>query len=70
MVNWSDPAVIEEDETALGKLGLVLLGIYGWEYLLTLQAEWALISRRLTFRWPLVPYFLGRYSFLATVISL
>ncbi|KAN0093213.1 hypothetical protein V8E55_003997 [Tylopilus felleus] len=46
----------------------LLLGVYGWEYLRSLQVEGGLISGRLPFRPSLIPYILGRMSLLGFLI--
>ncbi|KAN0093214.1 hypothetical protein V8E55_003998 [Tylopilus felleus] len=46
----------------------LLLGVYGWEYLRSLQVEGELISGQLPFRPSLIPYILGRMSLLVFFI--
>jgi len=49
----------------------LLLGVYGWEYFQTFGIEYAIIRRRLPFRWTLeIPYLIGRISLLTSLILL
>jgi len=45
------------------------LGMYLWEFLVSLWFELYLCLRWLPFKWPLVPYFLARYTALIGLIS-
>ncbi|KAF8129015.1 hypothetical protein EV363DRAFT_1400260 [Boletus edulis] len=48
----------------------LLLGLYGWEYLSSLDVEYAVIRGRLAFRWALVPYLVGRmFQFFFLLLS-
>ncbi|KIJ05665.1 hypothetical protein PAXINDRAFT_34812, partial [Paxillus involutus ATCC 200175] len=68
MVNWKDPEVEARLGVILTELVFFVVGLYGWEYFRSFQVEWALIRFRLSFRWPLIPYVVGRLSLLASVI--
>ncbi|KAF9449909.1 hypothetical protein P691DRAFT_515225 [Macrolepiota fuliginosa MF-IS2] len=75
MVNWSDPNEITKDEAVFEKLVFALFGTYIWEIVLHFDFEWSFITRRRSFRWPLVIfYFFCRYcmlfSFIGLIISL
>ncbi|KIJ60146.1 hypothetical protein HYDPIDRAFT_99346 [Hydnomerulius pinastri MD-312] len=70
MVDWRDPEVESRISDILVNLTLFLVGLYGWEYVQSFQVEYALLRRRLSFRWPLIPYVAGRLCFLTTVIML
>ncbi|KAI9567132.1 hypothetical protein HD554DRAFT_1027648 [Boletus coccyginus] len=71
MVHWWQDAAIEGQLAMVyGNLTYFLLGIYTWEYLLTLRVEYTVIRGRLPVRWPLVPYLLGRISFLISRVLL
>jgi len=48
----------------------LLLGLYGWEYFQSFSVEYAIIRGRLPFRWPLVPYLLGRLFVLTYLVLL
>jgi len=70
MVNWKDPEVEVRLGVILNDMVFFVIGLYGWEYFRSFQVEWALIRFRLSFRWPLIPYVVGRLSLLASVIML
>ncbi|KDQ54043.1 hypothetical protein JAAARDRAFT_409073 [Jaapia argillacea MUCL 33604] len=73
MVNWADPQHLALQAQALGRMDLVLLGAFTWEYLQTLWFEWSLLARKVSFKWAYIPYFIGRYItlvLLATTVSL
>ncbi|KAI9462117.1 hypothetical protein HD554DRAFT_1476745 [Boletus coccyginus] len=67
---WQDPAVEAQLALVFVNMTYFLLGIYAWEYFLTLHVEYAVIRGRLPFRWPLVPYLLGRISLLISLVLL
>ncbi|KAF9245391.1 hypothetical protein BU15DRAFT_58989 [Melanogaster broomeanus] len=70
MVDWRDPVVEARIGDIMENMVFVLVGLYGWEYFQSSQVEFALIRLRLSFRWPLIPYVVGRLSFLTTMIIL
>ncbi|KAG9313366.1 hypothetical protein JVU11DRAFT_5682 [Chiua virens] len=47
-----------------------LLGLYGWEFLLTADFDWMVVSGKRKFRWPLIFYFSGRYLLLFAMIGI
>ncbi|KAI6038834.1 hypothetical protein EDC04DRAFT_1840491 [Pisolithus marmoratus] len=52
------------------KLQHFILGLYAWEFVLSLDFDWKVITRKHPFRWPLVFYFAGRYFTLAALIGI
>ncbi|KAF8839741.1 hypothetical protein BDN67DRAFT_904949 [Paxillus ammoniavirescens] len=68
MVNWKDPEVEARLGTTFNHMIFFAVGLYGWEYLRSSQVECALVRFRLSFRWSLIPYLVGRQCFLASVI--
>ncbi|KAH0835769.1 hypothetical protein J3R83DRAFT_9607 [Lanmaoa asiatica] len=54
MVRWGDPAVKARLAIVDVDVTFLLLGTYGWEYFQSLDVEYAVVRRRLGFRWPLV----------------
>ncbi|KZT25228.1 hypothetical protein NEOLEDRAFT_374017 [Neolentinus lepideus HHB14362 ss-1] len=62
MVHWKATDEIERDKDIYTKMWLVFMGIYFYDFLLTLWFEWRLLTRKLSFRWPYVPYLIGRYA--------
>ncbi|KAK7047849.1 hypothetical protein VNI00_006177 [Paramarasmius palmivorus] len=73
-IDWSSPEALARDAAAFGKFMHVLFGVYVYEWFTSLDFEWALLTAKRRFRWPLIFYFLGRYCLLialaATVASL
>jgi len=66
MVDWTSPEVEERSAVVYGRLVSVIQGIYLWYFITTLRdVEIPLITRRVKFTFPFVPYLLGRYFFLA-----
>ncbi|KAF8439870.1 hypothetical protein L210DRAFT_2185642 [Boletus edulis BED1] len=56
----SDPSVQPNLTALISNIIHLLLGVYGWEYLVSLHVEWALVCGQLAFRPSLIPYLLGR----------
>lgn len=70
MVDWSSPEEIARDADAFAKLIFVLFGLYTWEVVTTMRFEFNLYFGTMKFRWPLVFYFLLRYSLFFALLGL
>jgi hypothetical protein len=70
MVNWSSPAEIAHDGVAFTRLIHCLLGLYIWEWVVSLDFDWQYLTGKKTFRWPMSFYFLNRYCLLAALIGI
>ncbi|KAJ6487561.1 hypothetical protein DFH09DRAFT_1209995 [Mycena vulgaris] len=70
MVDWQTQAEIIKDGAAFGKFMHVLLGLYIWEWFISLGFDWDFISGKRKFRWPMVFYFLNRYCLLFALIGI
>jgi len=70
MVDWKSPNAIARDGVAFLKLVHVLLGIYCWEFVISLGFDWKYLSGRRRMRWPLVFYFLNRYMMLFCLVGI
>lgn len=70
MVDWKSPAEIEQDGVAFSRFMHALLGLYIWEFFTSLPFDWAFISGKKKFRWPLIFYFAGRYFLLFALIGI
>jgi len=68
MVDWNDPAAILASVEVLESLTIALLGLFGYEYILTLSFEWKIITRKIAFKWPYIFYFLSRYCMLFSLV--
>ncbi|OBZ75224.1 hypothetical protein A0H81_04624 [Grifola frondosa] len=54
---------------AVHQLAVFCLGFFGWHYLLSIDIELSLVTRKRAFKWPFIPYLLGRYMLLSTLMS-
>ncbi|KAI0074978.1 hypothetical protein K474DRAFT_1685531 [Panus rudis PR-1116 ss-1] len=70
MINWTDPAVIAAQAAAFTKFVHSVVGIYFWEYLISLDFDWSYLTGKRTFKWPMAFYFLNRYMLLAVFCCL
>ncbi|KDR83348.1 hypothetical protein GALMADRAFT_55849 [Galerina marginata CBS 339.88] len=71
MVNWSDPNEIARDSDVFHKLVFAFFGAYVWELCTTWDFELSLLTKRRTFRLPLVfLFFLCRYCMLFAFVGL
>ncbi|KAH7925422.1 hypothetical protein BV22DRAFT_1033977 [Leucogyrophana mollusca] len=70
MVDWQSPAELERDSQIFIKLMHALLGFYAWEFAISLDFDWAVLTGKKRFRWPLVFYFAGRYLLLFALIGI
>ncbi|KAI0916511.1 hypothetical protein AcV5_002984 [Taiwanofungus camphoratus] len=71
MVDWQRPDVILICVYTFNQMVIYLLGVYGWQIVLTFHyVEWPLLIRRLKFQFAYIPYLIGRYSLLANLIIL
>jgi len=69
MPDWKNPDEIQKDAVVFGRLMHSLLGIYGYEWFLSLNFEWDFLSRKKRFRWPMIFYFANRYLLLFAMIG-
>ncbi|KAF9261388.1 hypothetical protein L218DRAFT_1001668 [Marasmius fiardii PR-910] len=61
---------LERDTDVFHKLVHSLIGIYVWEYFLSLDFDFAFITRSKPFRWPMIFYFANRYLLLCAMIGI
>ncbi|KAK0447883.1 uncharacterized protein EV420DRAFT_1568081 [Desarmillaria tabescens] len=69
MVDWKSSAELLKDADAFSKIIHFLLGVYIWEWANTVNFEYAIVTGRQRFRWPLVFYFYGRYAMFGGLIG-
>ncbi|KAH9833300.1 uncharacterized protein C8Q71DRAFT_713003 [Rhodofomes roseus] len=67
---WSTPEELAVDEAAFIKLMHCLAGVYFWEFLISLDFDWELITGKKKFQWPLIFYLLGRYCLFFALIGI
>ncbi|KDQ51830.1 hypothetical protein JAAARDRAFT_494059 [Jaapia argillacea MUCL 33604] len=70
MVDWQNSNELSRDVNIFEKTWAICFGVYVWDYLHTFWFEWWIVTRRVPFRWPYVPYFVGRYSLLWLFVTL
>ncbi|KAL5522673.1 hypothetical protein ACEPAG_8691 [Sanghuangporus baumii] len=70
MVNWQSDAEVKKDGVVFSNLMHCLLGLYLWEFFISLPFDFDFILRRKSFKWPLIFYFAGRYSLLFALIGI
>ncbi|KAF5310548.1 hypothetical protein D9619_008200 [Psilocybe cf. subviscida] len=70
MPDWSSPAEVAKDAGVFVKLMHSLLGLYIYEWFLSLDFEWDFISLKKRFRWPMIFYFANRYLLLFALIAI
>ncbi|KAL0959635.1 hypothetical protein HGRIS_011337 [Hohenbuehelia grisea] len=70
MPDWMSPAEIARDSLAFVKLQHALLGIYAWEWLLSLWFDWKILTEKGRYKWPLGFYLAGRYLLLFALIGI
>ncbi|KIJ14734.1 hypothetical protein PAXINDRAFT_99985 [Paxillus involutus ATCC 200175] len=69
MPNWHSPSELATDALMYIKLMHALIGLYAWEFIVSLDFDWAILSGKKKFRWPLTFYFAGRYVLLFAIIG-
>ncbi|KAI5117159.1 hypothetical protein M0805_001017 [Coniferiporia weirii] len=70
MVDWQSQAEIVKDGNVFSKFMHCLLGVYLWEFFISLPFDFDFILGRKAFKWPLVFYFAGRYSLLFALMGI
>ncbi|OAX31917.1 hypothetical protein K503DRAFT_805667 [Rhizopogon vinicolor AM-OR11-026] len=69
-MGWKSHEEIEKDSLIFMKLNHALLGLYAWEFIVSLDFDWAVLTGKKKFRWPLIIYFAGRYLLLFAMIGI
>ncbi|KAH9914943.1 uncharacterized protein B0H18DRAFT_1087703 [Fomitopsis serialis] len=67
---WSTAEELAKDEDAFIKLMHCLAGVYFWEFFTSLDFDWAFISGKKKFQWPLIFYMMGRYCLFLALIGM
>lgn len=70
MPDWKSAAELEKDAVAFGKLVHALLGLYAYEWFLTLDFDLDFLRGKRRFRWPMIFYFSNRYLLLFALIGI
>ncbi|KAM6503359.1 hypothetical protein JOM56_000302 [Amanita muscaria] len=69
MPNWQSPAELQTETNVFVELMHTLLGLYAYEWFISLDFEWDFITGTKKFRWPMIFYFANRYLLLLTLIG-
>ncbi|KAF7307166.1 hypothetical protein MIND_00510200 [Mycena indigotica] len=70
MPDWSSQAELLKDAAVFVKFQHALLGVYAWEWFISLPFDWQVLTGRKRFRWPLIFYFANRYLLLGALIGI
>jgi hypothetical protein len=70
MPDWKSLEEIQRDAGVFVKIIHILLGIYAYEWFITLPFDWDFISGKKPFRWPMIFYFANRYLLLFAMIGI
>lgn len=70
MPDWKSLTEIQQDADAFTKFMHALLGLYAYEWFISLGFDWQFISGKKRFRWPMIFYFAGRYLLLFAMIGI
>ncbi|KXN86499.1 hypothetical protein AN958_09971 [Leucoagaricus sp. SymC.cos] len=70
MPDWSSPQELLKEGGIMIKLMHALLGLYAYEWFLSLDFEFDLVRGKKKFRWPLIFYFANRYLLLFALIGM
>jgi len=69
MVDWHAPKEIANDAAAFNWFMHVLLGLFSWDFVLSLKFDWYYLTGRRRFQWRLAFYFANRYTLLASLFG-
>ncbi|KAF7351390.1 hypothetical protein MSAN_01570700 [Mycena sanguinolenta] len=70
MPDWNSQTELQIDAGIFVKLNHALLGLYAWEWFISLPFDWEVITGRKSFRWPLIFYFANRYLLLGAMAGI
>ncbi|KAJ7223678.1 hypothetical protein B0H12DRAFT_1150695 [Mycena haematopus] len=70
MPDWTSQAEVVIDSGVFIKLNHALLGLYAWEWFISLPFDWEVATGRKAFRWPLIFYFANRYLLLGAMAGI
>lgn len=70
MPDWNSPAELAVEGAAFAKFMHALAGLYFWEFATSLDFDWAFITGKKKFHWPLIFYFLDRYLLFFAMIGI
>ncbi|KAI0045909.1 hypothetical protein FA95DRAFT_81333 [Auriscalpium vulgare] len=68
MTNFHDPSIIQADYLAFIKFLHLIDGIYIWEYFMSLEYEWSVLTGKRPYRWTIWIYSITRFGTLMAVV--
>ncbi|TFK38033.1 hypothetical protein BDQ12DRAFT_135210 [Crucibulum laeve] len=70
MPDWSSPVELMKEADVFTKFMHALLGLYAYEWFLSLDFDWDFVTGKKKFRWPMIFYFANRYLLLFAMIGI
>ncbi|KAJ7918428.1 hypothetical protein B0H13DRAFT_1992902 [Mycena leptocephala] len=70
MPDWSSQTELAIDAGIFIKLMHAMIGVYAWEWFISLPFDWDVLTGRKPFRWPLIFYFANRYLLLGAMAGI
>ncbi|KAJ7735802.1 hypothetical protein B0H16DRAFT_1575406 [Mycena metata] len=70
MPDWSSQEEVIIDAGIFLKLMHAMVGVYAWEWFISLPFDWEVLTGRKQFRWPLIFYFANRYLLLSAMAGI
>ncbi|KAF7335494.1 hypothetical protein MVEN_02202900 [Mycena venus] len=70
MPDWTSAAELAIDSRISVGLNHALIGLYTWEWFISLRFDWEVLTGCKPFRWPLIFYFANRYLLLGAMVGI
>ncbi|KAJ8076180.1 hypothetical protein PM082_000597 [Marasmius tenuissimus] len=67
-VQWNSPTEIGRDAISFQKYIYILIGLYGWEWFMSLDFDYKVVTGKHKFKWHFIIYFINRYATLVGMI--
>ncbi|KAJ7590409.1 hypothetical protein C8J56DRAFT_937438 [Mycena floridula] len=70
MTDWTSPETVAHENVSFIKLLHCIMGVFAWEWLISLDFDLSFLLGERKLKWPLFFYFYGRYASLGSLIGL
>ncbi|KAJ7589476.1 hypothetical protein C8J56DRAFT_938688 [Mycena floridula] len=70
MTDWTSPETVAHEHVSFVKLVHCIMGVFAWEWLISLDFDLSFLLGQRKLKWPLFFYFYGRYASLGNLIGL
>ncbi|KAJ7584019.1 hypothetical protein C8J56DRAFT_952418 [Mycena floridula] len=70
MTDWTSPETVAHENVAFIKLLHCIMGVFAWEWLISLDFDLLFLLGQRKLKWPLFFYFYGRYASLGCLIGI